>query len=90
MVETIPALAAVDSNLKDGLFNKSGAVLQTYRSAERDSALAKLMRFSARDEYNERHKAALELFWGEWLSVEPDDELDEVIKSEQVNLAYHS
>jgi hypothetical protein len=70
--------------------NKSDAVAPTYRSAERDSALAKLMRFTARDEFNERHKAALELFWGDWLSDEPDERLEEVIKSESVNLAYHS
>lgn len=70
--------------------NKAGAVAPSYRSAERDSALAKLMRFSARDEFDERHKAALELFWGDWLVEEPDDELEEVIKSESVNLAYHS
>ncbi|MGH7796785.1 MAG: hypothetical protein ACREQ2_18120 [Candidatus Binatia bacterium] len=48
------------------------------------------MRFSARNEFDPMHKAALRLFWGDWLLKEPDDELDEVIKSESVNLAYHS
>ncbi len=70
--------------------NKDNAPAQSYSSGERDSALAKLMRFSARDEFNEKHKAALVLFWGEWLLEQPDDELDEVIQSEPVNLAYHS
>jgi len=62
----------------------------TYTSGERDSALGKLMRFSARSEFNDKHRAALELFWGDWLSEEPDEELNQVMDSEQVNLAYHS
>lgn len=33
-----------------------------YTSGERDSALAKLMRFAARSEFNEQHRSALELF----------------------------
>ena len=70
--------------------NKTAAVTPSYRPAERNSALEKLMRFSARDEFDEKHKAAVELFWGDWLAEEPDDDLDEVIKSESVNLAYHS
>ncbi|HSE85497.1 MAG TPA: SEC-C domain-containing protein [Candidatus Binatia bacterium] len=61
-----------------------------YTSAERDSALAKLMRFSARSEFDENQRTALELFWGDWLSEEPDEELEQVMDSEQVNLAYHS
>jgi len=59
-------------------------------SGERDSALEKLMRFAARSEFKDKHRAALELFWGDWLSEEPDEELKEVMDSEQVNLAYHS
>jgi len=59
-------------------------------SGERDSALAKLMRFAARSEFKDKHRAALELFWGDWLSEESDEELKEVMDSEQVNLAYHS
>jgi hypothetical protein len=70
--------------------NKVGADSLSYRSAERDSALAKLMRFSFRNEFAEVHKAAIALFWGDWLVDEPDAELTELIKSEQVNLAYHS
>ncbi len=61
-----------------------------YTSGERDSALAKLMRFAARSEFNEEHKVALNLFWGDRLLEEPDDELNQVMESEQVNLAYHS
>ena len=30
---------------------------------------------------------ALELFWGDWLSEEPDEDLDRVMDSAQVNLA---
>jgi hypothetical protein len=52
--------------------------------------LDKLMRFAARSEFNEKHRAALELFWGEWISKEPDEELRRVMDSEQANLAYHS
>jgi hypothetical protein len=48
------------------------------------------MRFSDRREFNDRHQAAFELFWGEWLSKEPDQRLLDVMDSEQVNLAYHS
>jgi hypothetical protein len=44
--------------------SKSGTVSQSYRSAERSSALAKLMRFAARRKYKELHRAALALFWG--------------------------
>jgi hypothetical protein len=61
-----------------------------YLPGERDSALAKLMRFSERREFEHQHKMALALFWGEWLSEEPDEDLEEVMDSEQVNLAYHS
>ena len=61
-----------------------------YLPGERDRALAKLMRFSERDEFKEMHKMALQLFWGEWLLREPDDELERLIDSEQMNLAYHS
>ena len=70
--------------------NKNLAVVPSYRASERDSALAKLVRFAARDEFNEEHKEAQELFWGDWLLEEPDEQLDAVIKSEQVNIAYHS
>jgi hypothetical protein len=48
------------------------------------------MRFSFREEFRDNHKLALALFWGDWVAEEPDDELEELIKSEQVNLAYHS
>jgi SEC-C motif len=61
-----------------------------FTSGERDSALAKLMRFATRSEFDDKHREALELFWGNWLSEEPDEELEQVMDSEQVNLAYHS
>jgi SEC-C motif len=61
-----------------------------YTSGERDSALEKLMRFAARSEFKDKHRAALELFWGDWISEEPDEELKQVMDSEQASLAYHS
>src|SRR5918996_960641 len=70
--------------------NKPSAGAQSYRSTERNSALAKLMRFSERHEFEDTHKMALALFWGDWLAQEPDEDLEEVMDSEQVNLAYHS
>ena len=70
--------------------NKSAAVAQSYRPAERNSALAKLMRFAARPKYKELHRAALALFWGDWLSEKPDHQLEEVMTSEQVEIAYNS
>jgi hypothetical protein len=48
------------------------------------------MLFAARSEFAAKHRAGLELFWGEWLSKEPDEELKRVMDSEQANLAYHS
>ena len=70
--------------------NKSAAVAQSYRPAERSSALAKLMGFAARPKYQELHRAALALFWGDWLSEKPDHHLEEVMTSEQVEIAYNS
>ncbi len=61
-----------------------------YTSGERNSALAKLMRFAARSEFEDKHRAALDLFWGDWISEEPDEKLKQVMESEQANLAYHS
>jgi hypothetical protein len=70
--------------------NKSGAVVQSYRPAERNSALAKLMRFAARPKYKELQRLALALFWGDWLSDEPDPRLENVMTSEQVEITYKS
>ena len=70
--------------------SKSGAISQSYRSAERNSALAKLMRFAARSKFKEIHHAALTLFWGDWLSDKPDHNLEKVMTSEQVEIAYNS
>ena len=70
--------------------NKSGAVSQAYLSAERASALAKLMRFAARSQFKEIHGAALGLFWGDWLSEEPGHQLEKVMASEQVEIACNS
>ena len=62
----------------------------SYLPAERDSALAKLMRFCAREEFIETHQIALVLFWGDWLGEEPDGRLEKVMDSDQSELAYHS
>ena len=70
--------------------NKSAAVAQYYRPAERNSALAKLMRFAAQPKYKDLHRVALALFWGDWLSEKPDHQLEEVMTSEQVEIAYNS
>ncbi|HWP56707.1 MAG TPA: SEC-C domain-containing protein [Candidatus Acidoferrales bacterium] len=70
--------------------NKAAAAERSYSPAERDSALAKLMRFCHREEFDRAHESALEIFWGDWLGEEPDEELREVMESEQVDLAYHS
>lgn len=66
------------------------AVSQTYRSAERSSALAKLMRFAGRPRFKEMHRAAFALFWGDWLLEEPDQQLEKVMALEQVEIAYNS
>jgi hypothetical protein len=52
--------------------------------------LAKLVRFAARAEFDAEQKAALEHFWRDLLTGEPDDRLDQVIRSEPVNIAYNS
>lgn len=71
--------------------NKSGAVVQSYRPAEQSSsALAKLMRFVTRPKYKELQRAALALFWGDWLLEKPDHQLEEVMTSEPVEIAYNS
>lgn len=70
--------------------SKSAAVAYSYRSEERNSALAKLMRFAARPKYRELHRAALALFWGDWLLEEPDHRLEDVMALEQVEIAYNS
>jgi hypothetical protein len=70
--------------------SKSGAVPQSYSSAARSSALAKLMSFAARSRFKDLHRAALALFWGDWLAEEPDERLKEVMASEPVDIANNS
>ena len=64
--------------------------MQSYLPAERDSALTKLMRFCSRAEFSEQHEMALELFWGDWVEEEPDERLEDVMASDQADIAYHS
>jgi uncharacterized protein len=70
--------------------NKAEAAVKSYSSAERQSALAKLMRFSEREEFREIHKLALQLFWGDWLFERRDEDIERVMDSEQVHIAYSS
>lgn len=69
---------------------ESAAASLSYTAAERDSALAKLMRFSEREEFKDAHKLALQLFWGDWLLQKRDEDFERLMDGEQVNLAYHS
>jgi hypothetical protein len=48
------------------------------------------MRFVARSRFKEMHRMALALFWGDWLCPEPDAELENVMTSEPVEIAYNS
>lgn len=66
------------------------AAAQSHFPGERNSALAKLMRFASRPKYKELHRLALVLFWGDWLSEESDPRLEEVMALEQVEIAYTS
>ena len=61
----------------------------SYRQAERNSALAKLMRFAARSKFTELHQAAFALFWGDW-ALEERDRLEEVMTAQSVEIAYNS
>lgn len=70
--------------------NKSAAMALSYTSAEREGALAKLMRFAAREEFKEAHRAALRVFWDDSRLKEPDEELARVMDSEQAEIAYNS
>ena len=70
--------------------NKRVAVLPAYRSEERRSALAKLVRFAGRAEFDAQRKIAFEDFWGDWLDDEPDDRLGELARSESVSIAFNS
>jgi hypothetical protein len=85
-----PCPCGSGKKFKKCCLNKSGAIGDSYLSAERNSALAKLMRFAARPQYKELHRAALGLFWGEWLLEEPDRRLEDVMALEQVEIAYNS
>jgi len=56
-----PARAAAAQVQK--VLSEERAASGAYTSGERDSALKKLMRFAARSEFDQKHRAALELFW---------------------------
>lgn len=61
-----------------------------YRPEERNSALAKLVRFAGRPEFVAQRKIAFEDFWGDWLDEEPDERFKELARSESVSIAYNS
>lgn len=60
-----------------------------FSSADRDSALAGLMRFSTRPAFARDHVTAQELFWGDRLAGHPEDRVREVNAHEQSQMAYH-
>jgi hypothetical protein len=70
--------------------SKSGTAAPLYLPSERSSALAKLMRFAGRAQYEELQHAAFALFWGDWLSATPDPRMREIMASESVEIAYNS
>jgi hypothetical protein len=70
--------------------NKTAAITPSYSSADREQALLKLMRFATGAEFKKEYRLAFELFWGDWLSEAPDEELKDVMASETVSLAYNS
>ncbi|HEX6768576.1 MAG TPA: hypothetical protein VF208_04430, partial [Candidatus Binatia bacterium] len=64
--------------------------MPAYRPEDRNSALAKLVRFADRPEFDAVRQIAFEEFWGDWLDDERDDRLDELMGSEPVSIAYNS
>jgi hypothetical protein len=69
---------------------RTAAAMQSYTSADRDEALLKLIRFATGPEFKPAYSLAFQLFWGDWLSGEPDERLRDVMTSETVNIAYHT
>ena len=70
--------------------SKKLAVLPAYSPEDRNSALAKLVRFARRAEFDAERKSAFEEFWGDWLDDEPDDRFNELMRSESVSIAFNS
>ena len=70
--------------------NRTVAAPKSYSPVDRDEALLKLIRFATGSEFKAAYSTAFQLFWGDWLSEEPDEELRDVMTSETVNLAFHS
>jgi hypothetical protein len=70
--------------------NRTAAAPKSYSPVDRGEALLKLIRFATGSEFTAPYSAAFQLFWGDWLSEEPDEELRDVMTSETANLAFHS
>lgn len=70
--------------------NRVSASAQLYLPAERSSAIAKLNRFADRSEYDELDEIACDLFWGDWLSDEPEERVEELMQMDTVENAYRS
>jgi hypothetical protein len=85
-----PCLCGSGRTFETCCLNEGARAAQFYRSIERNSALAKLMRFASRPEFEENRKVAFEIFWGEYLAEEPDEDLAAVMKSELANIARQS
>jgi SEC-C motif len=76
--------------LKRCCLNKQPAVLPAYRPEERNSALARLVRFAGGAEFDAQRTIAFEDFWGDWLDDEPEDRFKELMRSESVSIAFNS
>lgn len=59
-----------------------------YTPADRESAIARLMRFSARPEFERYHKIAQTAFWGNRLAGRPEEEIQEALAHPQGQNAY--
>ncbi len=57
-------------------------------SRDRDSALARLARFSARPEFETDHEVAQIVFWGSRLAGRPDEQVKEVLALPQSQVGY--
>src|SRR6266508_2166313 len=84
-----PCPCGIGRKFKQCCLNKTVS-RKSYLPGEHDSALTKLLRFSEREEFKEARTGSLLLFWGNWLLRKRDKELERVMDSEQMNVAYHS
>jgi hypothetical protein len=84
----IPVHAAAEANSTIAVSPKHGGMVDAYTAAERNSAVAKLLNFSAEAEFQETLEKAFQIFWGDSLSEESNESLAEVMRSDLVRIAY--